>query len=260
MVTKIYGCIIVSVLLLGLCFYGHFQRAEASNGLIYKSDRIQIVRPEKTDAPSAEAVLSETLSDAEKIAPPEAAPPEPDVAVSDVTPIDPASRTKEPAVETASPPATDFSEAATEETIEETAEEMTEEMIREEISNIIGKKEEFYTRKGRIDPFEPFLRQPEPDVVSEEQARIERRVPRTPLEKIDMSQLRLTSILRMPEKTRALVQESSGKGYVVSEGTYIGNKGGQLSKILKDRIVVEEKYLDVFGKVSVRERELKLQQ
>ena len=80
------------------------------------------------------------------------------------------------------------------------------------------------------------------------------------MEKIDLSQLRLTAVLRTPTRTKALVQESSGKGYVINEGTYIGNKGGQVSKILNDRMMVEEKYLDVFGKISVREREMKLQQ
>ena len=75
-----------------------------------------------------------------------------------------------------------------------------------------------------------------------------------------MSQLRLTAVLRSQTKTRALVQETSGKGYVINEGAFIGNKGGQVSKIFKDRIMVEEKYLDVFGKISVREREMKLQQ
>jgi type IV pilus assembly protein PilP len=136
----------------------------------------------------------------------------------------------------------------------------TEAAIREEVSALIGKKEQFYSRKGRIDPFEPFLRKPEPVDVGDEKANLNRRTPRTPLEKIDLSQLKLTAVLRMLTKSRALVQESSGKGYVVNEGTYIGNKGGQVSKIFKDRIMVEEKYLDVFGKISVREREIKLQQ
>ena len=59
-------------------------------------------------------------------------------------------------------------------------------------------------------------------------------------------------------KIRALIQEASGKGYIISEGTYIGNKGGQVTKITNDRVVVEEKYIDVLGKVAVREIEIKL--
>jgi len=136
---------------------------------------------------------------------------------------------------------------------------MSDEAVKTEFASLLGIKEKYYIRKGRIDPFEPFLRKPEPEVTAEAKAELNRRVPRTPLEKIDLAQLKLTGVLRAENKTRALVQEVSGKGYIVDEGTYIGNKGGQVSKILKDRIMVSEKALDVFGKITVLERELKLQ-
>ncbi len=137
---------------------------------------------------------------------------------------------------------------------------MSETAIKSEFASLLGSKEKFYSRKGRIDPFEPFLHEPEPVVPADMQAELNRRDPRTPLEKIDLAQLKLTGVLRAQSKTRALVQEVSGKGYIIDEGTYIGNKGGQVSKILKDRIMVSEKALDVFGKITVLERELKLQQ
>lgn len=117
----------------------------------------------------------------------------------------------------------------------------------------------FYSRRGRMDPFTPFLYKPEPEVTQTEQEQLQIREPQTPLERMDLAQLRLTVIMRAPGKIRALVEEASGKGYVVSEGTYIGNKGGQVTKILPDRVIIEEKYLDIYGKVAVRERELKLQ-
>jgi type IV pilus assembly protein PilP len=228
MSNKIYGCI-VFILFLGVCFSGLYQAAHASDGIRHVSNRVKIIRPEKT-ATAPEAVPSETTSVAAESKP---------VGTEQQKPL--AGIAPSPAVS-------------------DQPGEMTEEMMREEISDIIGRKERFYSRKGRVDPFEPFLRQPEPDIAPEEQAQLERRVPRTPLEKIDLSQLTLTAVLRMPTETQALLQEASGKGYVVSEGTYVGNKGGRITNILKDRVVVEEKFLDVFGKVSVRERELKLQQ
>jgi Tfp pilus assembly protein PilP len=117
----------------------------------------------------------------------------------------------------------------------------------------------FYSRAGRMDPFEPFLYRPEPEVTPTEQEQLQIRAPQTPLEKMDLAQLRLTGIMRTSGRMHALVEEASGKGYVVVEGTYIGNKGGQISKILPDRVVVEEKYLDIYGKIAVREKELKLQ-
>jgi Tfp pilus assembly protein PilP len=117
----------------------------------------------------------------------------------------------------------------------------------------------FYSRLGRLDPFNPFLYKPEPEVTATEQEQLQIRAPQTPLERMDLAQLRLTSVLRMAGRSRALVEEATGKGYVISEGTYIGNKGGQVSKILPDRVIIEEKYLDIYGKVAARERELKLQ-
>lgn len=117
----------------------------------------------------------------------------------------------------------------------------------------------FYSRKGRMDPFEPFLYRPEPEVTQTEQEQLQIRAPQTPLERMDLAQLRLTGIMRAPGRIQALVEEASGKGYVIGEGTYIGNKGGHVSKILPDRVIVEEKYLDIYGKIAVREKELKLQ-
>lgn len=238
MVNKIYCCI-ASILFLGTCFSGQLQNANASDAARYMSNRVKIIRPEKTvKAPDTISSESPAVVLESKISAP-----------SDVQ--------DEKAAEQAVLPEAEQEKG---DRAEATDSAMTEEMLREEITNLIGTKEQFYSRKGRLDPFEPFLRQPEPDVPTEEQVQLERRTPRTPLEKIDLSQLKLTAVLRTPTKTKALVQESSGKGYIVSEGTYIGNKGGQVSEISKNRIMVEEKYLDVFGKVSVRERELKLQQ
>jgi type IV pilus assembly protein PilP len=56
-----------------------------------------------------------------------------------------------------------------------------------------------------------------------------------------------------------LVQETSGKGYVVTKGTYIGTNSGKIVQILKDRIIIEEESEDIYGKVSIIKKPLKLQ-
>jgi len=126
-----------------------------------------------------------------------------------------------------------------------------------DVENFLGGRKKLYNPKGRIDPFAPFVHKPETQVAAAKE-KIARRIPMTPIEKIALSQLRLTGILQIPGNLCALVQEVSGKGYVIKEGTYIGNKGGQVTKILKKSVVVEEKYLDVYGKIAVRKSELKL--
>ena len=141
------------------------------------------------------------------------------------------------------------------------AEQALEELMISEQDALFGDQERLYTRQGRVDPFEPFLRKPEPETTSEEGAEIQRRTPQTPLERIALSQLKLTAILRLSSKKDpiAMVEDPTGKGYVVREGMWIGDQGGRIADILSDRIIVEEQYKDVFGKVAVREIEKKLQ-
>jgi Tfp pilus assembly protein PilP len=233
---KIYCCVI-SILFFGVCFSGLDQNADASDAVKHISNRVKIVRPEKI-AENFVSVAPDTVvkeAETEVVA-------ALDVQESEIKKSDDRAEVAASGADLA---------------VEKVSGEKSETDVRKEVAALIGRKERFYSRKGRIDPFEPFLRKPEPEVAMGE---LKRRVPRTPLEKIDLSQLRLTAVLRTPTKTKALVQESSGKGYVVNEGTYIGNKGGQVTTIFKDKVMVEEKYLDVFGKISVREREMKLQQ
>ena len=59
--------------------------------------------------------------------------------------------------------------------------------------------------------------------------------------------------------TRALVQETTGKGYVVKKGTYIGTNSGKIVQILKDRIIIEEESEDIYGKVPLIKKPIKLQ-
>jgi len=236
---KIYCCVI-SILFFGVCVSGAVQEANASDAVKYVSNRVKIVRPEKIALISEPVVPDTVAKEAEiKLA---------------TAPVVQKTEIEKPVTQR------DKLLSDTDVPMKGLPGEKSEIEIRKEVSALMGKKERFYSRKGRLDPFEPFLRKPEPEVASGEKSKLKKRVPRTPLEKIDLSQLRLTAVLRTPTKIRALVQEASGKGYVINEGTFIGNKGGQVSKIYKDRMMVEEKYLDVFGKISVRERELKLQQ
>ena len=64
----------------------------------------------------------------------------------------------------------------------------------------------------------------------------------TPLERIDLSQLKLVGIILASSGNRALVEESSGKGYVIKTGTYIGVNSGKVVKIRKEKVVVEEEF------------------
>jgi type IV pilus assembly protein PilP len=113
-----------------------------------------------------------------------------------------------------------------------------------------------YNPKGKIDPFEPLFK--EKPVVAVAKKKHKKRVPRTPLEKIDLSQLKLVGIILASSGNRALVEESNGKGYVIKNGTYVGTNGGKVVKIEKDKVIVAEEYEDVLGNVTPRNKELRL--
>ena len=116
---------------------------------------------------------------------------------------------------------------------------------------------DFYNPEGKLDPFAPLIKE-KPVNLPVKQRKTVRRKPLTPLEKLDLSQLRLVVILRAQSGNRALVEEDSGKGYVIKKGTYIGTHSGKVAEILSDRIIVEEEEEDIYGKISVRKREIKL--
>jgi type IV pilus assembly protein PilP len=113
---------------------------------------------------------------------------------------------------------------------------------------------------GKIDPFEPLVKaEPVPVSVSMaiKKKKSKRRIPRTPLEMVDLSQLKLTGIIRAPSGNKAMVEEASGKGYVIAKGTYIGIHSGRVIQILNDRVIVEEEVEDSLGNLTIQKRELK---
>jgi len=116
---------------------------------------------------------------------------------------------------------------------------------------------ELYNPKGKIDPFlSPVKSKAERE--QNKQKNTKRRIPRTPLEKIDISQMKLTAIVQSSKGNLGLIEESSGKGYVVSAGAYIGLNGGKIKKILSDRLIIEEEAENVFGKMKVQDIEVRL--
>ncbi len=120
-----------------------------------------------------------------------------------------------------------------------------------------------YKPEGRIDPFEPLFKDEESEATPVSSAipgkKVEQRPPTTPLERVALSQLKLKAILRTASGNKALVEEASGKGYIIKKGTYIGTQSGIVVSILKDRVIVEELTKNAFGEGTIQEKELKLQ-
>jgi type IV pilus assembly protein PilP len=124
------------------------------------------------------------------------------------------------------------------------------------VASTSSRERPIYDPKGRINPFEPLFR--EKQAMAAGKKKRKKRVPRTPLEKIDLSQLKLVGVVLASSGNKAMVEESNGKGYVIRKGTYIGTNAGKVVQIQSSKVIVAEEYEDYRGNVTLRNKELKL--
>jgi type IV pilus assembly protein PilP len=82
----------------------------------------------------------------------------------------------------------------------------------------------------------------------------------TPLEKIDLAAINLVAIVETDENSIAMVEEASGKGYIVKLGTYtyIGRHHGRMSQIKSGSIMIGELIKNYKGKYVEQFQEIKL--
>jgi type IV pilus assembly protein PilP len=103
---------------------------------------------------------------------------------------------------------------------------------------------------GRRDPFRPFTlttraaRRPRENL--------------SPLERYELSQLRLVGVIWKVKEPNALVEDTVGLGYIVRIGTPIGTNDGKVKAIRPDEIIIEETYVDLLGAKKQREVNIKL--
>ena len=120
-----------------------------------------------------------------------------------------------------------------------------------------------YRPQGKVDPFLPLIAKKKKTIPSKSdtvQKAIRKKRTRilTLLEKFDLSQLKLTAVLRTSKNAVAIVEETSGRGFVVKTGTRIGLNSGRVVDILMDRIIIQEIEELIAGKKLYVTREMKL--
>ncbi|MGE0825019.1 MAG: pilus assembly protein PilP [Candidatus Binatia bacterium] len=114
-----------------------------------------------------------------------------------------------------------------------------------------GEEAYHYNPTGKRDPFfSPLHRVTEQPAAPDET--------KTPLQRLDLGQFKLVGVILDTEEPKALVEDNSGLGYIVTRGTLIGSKGGMIKSIESRRVLVEEYETDFFGKRQSLERELNL--
>jgi type IV pilus assembly protein PilP len=120
-----------------------------------------------------------------------------------------------------------------------------------------------YNPKGKQDPFKPFMDIRKSDKKLGKSAPGSppgESVPRSPLQKISIDQLRLVGIIWSDKKKVAIVEDTKGEHhhYVLHIGTRIGMNAGRVVKILPDGVIVEEKIKSPSGKIKGKQVVLKL--
>jgi len=104
-----------------------------------------------------------------------------------------------------------------------------------------------YDAQGQRDPLEPLLK---PEVQEEL-----RPVPRSdarppgPLERFDISGLKLVGIVWGELGRKALIKGPDGKSYFATLDTYMGKYSGKVIAIENDHMVIEEQFLNAEDKV-----------
>ncbi|MBI5874455.1 MAG: pilus assembly protein PilP [Deltaproteobacteria bacterium] len=112
-----------------------------------------------------------------------------------------------------------------------------------------GKKEDAATDVKQKNPFKPFITK------LTEKAAV---VPKTPLQKYELEQLKLVAVMWGMNGSFAMVEAPDGKGFSIKKGDLIGSRDGRVKRIEKDRVVVEERFTEAGGEVTTSEFEIKL--
>ncbi len=106
-----------------------------------------------------------------------------------------------------------------------------------------------YNPEGKRNPFRSFLM----DSVTQKD-----KGSRGPLEYFDLSQLDLVAVILSSKKPQALINDPSGKGYIVGLGTPIGKREGTVIAFGDGSMTVQETQVDYSGVRTARNVEMKI--
>lgn len=79
-----------------------------------------------------------------------------------------------------------------------------------------------------------------------------------PLCKWELDQLRLVAVISGVSNPLAMVEDPTGRGYIVRRGTFVGKRNGKITQIRSGEVVVTEIYKDQMGKPHINPVPIKL--
>lgn len=109
-----------------------------------------------------------------------------------------------------------------------------------------------YDPTGKRDPFRSFVLDQAKETAEREE--------RGPLEQFDLAQLSVVAVVWSVDKAKALVEDPSGRAYLVEEGTRIGKNEGEVVAINDNLVAVRETYVDYLGERTTKRIDLRIRQ
>lgn len=104
-----------------------------------------------------------------------------------------------------------------------------------------------YEPGDRPDPFRPFHEEAKAALPPTQCEAV------GPLTELEVNQFTLVALVGQGGERTAMVQDKTGKGYIVRPGLYMGRKCGKVVEISpSEGVVVEETYLDLLGHQQTR--------
>ncbi len=103
-----------------------------------------------------------------------------------------------------------------------------------------------YDPTNKPNPFRPFI------LVNKKVAE------ESPLQRYDLGQITLKAVIWQVDEPKAMVEDPTGRGYVVQIGTDIGKNRGKIVKIEDRQVHVRETYVDYTGHETTKDVTLKI--
>ncbi|MDD5450494.1 MAG: pilus assembly protein PilP [Desulfovibrionales bacterium] len=118
------------------------------------------------------------------------------------------------------------------------------------VNDEIGMPEKYsYNPIGKPDPFKPFISE---EKTGDKSKTVSAGGVALPLQGLDIGQLTLVAVIANSRDPYAMVEDASGRGYILRTGSRVGTQEGVVTGILADRVVVTETVKDFTGKIRKR--------
>jgi len=112
-------------------------------------------------------------------------------------------------------------------------------------------KEYVFVPADKHDPFFPVVLPEGPKIAKAKPGK-----PLTPLQTMELSSIKLVAIISSGNDARALVEDSTGMGYIVKVGTYIGTNNGRVQGIFPASVEIRDGVREIVkpGRIEVKEQ------